>query len=149
MSVENLLNFDRPIPAPFDTLPSKKINNVRSKYGDKTFSTLCAPVMKAILAFAACKSGDGHGAVGLTDNKMVCEYKSSETDVYHLIAYDPNTGKALASVYNAMTEMGEDYTRHKTARDGSAVIMALTPAFLQDDAFQEDFGAFYTAYLAG
>ena len=105
--------------------------------------------MKAILAFAACKSGDGHGAVGLTDNKMVCEYKSSETDVYHLIAYDPNTGKALASVYNAMTEMGEDYTLHKTARDGSAVIMAMTPAFLQDDEFQEVFDAFYTEYQAG
>ena len=105
MSVENLLNFDRPIPVPFDALASKRVN-VASKYGDKTYSTLCAPVIKAILAFASCKSGDGHGAVGLTDNKMVCEYKSSETDVYHLVAYDPNTGKALASVYNTMTEMG-------------------------------------------
>ena len=47
--MNNIFNFGRDLPAPFDTLTSKKVS-VSSKYGDKTTSTLCATMIKAIHA---------------------------------------------------------------------------------------------------
>ena len=44
--MNNIFNFGRDLPAPFDTLPNKKVG-VSSKYGDKTTSTLCATMIKA------------------------------------------------------------------------------------------------------
>ena len=70
-------------------------------YGDKTESTLCCSVVKAVLALCNCMNGTGEGAVGQIDtNKSVAEYKSSESpDTYHLVVFDAATGSVLASVY--------------------------------------------------
>ena len=60
-NVSNLFAFDRALPAPFDTLRSKKLS-VSSKYGDGTASTLCASVIKEYtrkkILFAAAAIGD-------------------------------------------------------------------------------------------
>lgn len=86
-STTNLFAFDRALPAPFDTLKSKKIS-VTSTYGDGTISTLCASVIKAVHAVCRCMSGTGEGAVGVIDHRTVAEYKSSAgPDAYHLVVY--------------------------------------------------------------
>ena len=91
-STTNLFAFDRALPAPFDTLKSKKIS-VTSTYGDGTISTLCASVIKAVHAVCRCMSGTGEGAVGVIDHRTVAEYKSSAgPDAYHLVVYDSNSG---------------------------------------------------------
>ena len=83
-SVSNLFAFDRALPAPFDTLRSKKVS-VSSKYGDGMVSTLCSSVIKAIHAVFRCMEGTGEGAVGIIDHRTVAEYKSSMgPDAYHL-----------------------------------------------------------------
>ena len=51
--MNNIFNFGRDLPAPFDTLPNKKVG-VSSKYGYKTTSTLCATMIKAIHAVINC-----------------------------------------------------------------------------------------------
>lgn len=51
--MNNIFNFGRDLPAPFDTLSNKKVG-VSSKYGDKTTSTLCATMIKAIHAVINC-----------------------------------------------------------------------------------------------
>ena len=55
-SLTNLFNFGRPLPPPFDKLPSKKLKGVASKYGGVE-ATLCAPVIKAV--HALCGAFDG------------------------------------------------------------------------------------------
>ena len=52
-NASNLFAFDRALPAPFDTLKSKRLS-VSSKYGDGTASTLCASVIKGIHAVFRC-----------------------------------------------------------------------------------------------
>ena len=74
--INNIFNFSRNLPAPFDTLPNKKIK-VSSKYGDGTTSTLCSTVIKAAHAVCRCMNGTGEGAVGVIDHRTVSEYKSS------------------------------------------------------------------------
>ena len=44
--VNNLFNFSRSLPEPFDKLANKKIS-ISSKYGDGTTATLCSTVIKA------------------------------------------------------------------------------------------------------
>lgn len=84
--MNNIFNFGRDLPAPFDTLTSKKVS-VSSKYGDKTTSTLCATMIKAIHAVINCMQATGEGAVGVIDQKTVAEYKSSTgPDAYHWLS---------------------------------------------------------------
>ena len=47
--INNIFNFGRSLPSPFDTIANKKIK-VSSKYGDGTTSTLCGTVIKAVHA---------------------------------------------------------------------------------------------------
>lgn len=97
--MNNIFNFGRDLPAPFDTLPNKKVG-VSSKYGDKTTSTLCATMIKAIHAVINCMQATGEGAVGIIDQRTVAEYKSSVgPDAYHLVVYDSDKGSIMASVY--------------------------------------------------
>lgn len=144
--VQNLFAFGRDLPAPFDSLPGKKVK-VSSKYGDGTESTLSAPVIKAMHAICHCRDGSVEGAVGVFDTKSVAEYKSSVgPDIFHLAVYDKVNGQVLASVYNKTTEMVESYVCNSSSRDGAAIMMALFPVLMEDSEFQEKFEEYYEHY---
>lgn len=148
-SLTNLFNFGRPLPKPFDKLPSKKLKGVASKYGGVE-ATLCAPVIKAVHALCACQNG-GEGAVGkITSAMSVAEYKSSMgPDAYHLVVYDSGTGSLLASGYDRNTELMEQYTVHASARDGAALFFAMMPQLLEDEEFQENWKAYQEQFTNG
>lgn len=142
VAINNLINFSRSLPAPFDTLTSKKVK-VSSKYGSGTEATLSATVIKAVHAVCDCMSGTGEGAVGVIDHRMVAEYKSSSgPDAYHLVVFDSATGNIVASGYDKNTEMIENYRLHQTANDGAAVLMAMIPALMADQEFEDNFGLY-------
>ena len=128
VSINNLFNYSRSLPVPFDTMTNKKVK-VASMYGAKTESTLCGSVIKAVHAMCRCMNGTGEGAVGQIDtNKSVAEYKSSVgPDAYHLVVFDAASGSALASVYDKNTELIEQYVAHPSQRDGAAIFFALMP----------------------
>lgn len=147
--INNIFNFGRSLPSPFDTIANKKIK-VSSKYGDGTTSTLCGTVIKAIHAVCHCMDGSGEGAVGIIDHRTAAEYKSSAgADAYHLVVYDSNTGSLMASVYDSNMETFENYTLNSSGRDGAAVMMALFPMLMQDDEFKEIFEAYQDELNAG
>lgn len=148
-SLTNLFNFGRPLPKPFDKLPSKKVKGFASRYGG-TEATLCAPVIKAVHALCACQNG-GEGAVGkITSTLSVAEYKSSMgPDAYHLVVYDSGTGSLLASVYDRNTELMEQYTVHASARDGAALFFAMMPQLLEDEEFRENCKAYQEQFNSG
>ena len=150
VSINNLFNYSRSLPVPFDTMTNKKVK-VASMYGAKTESTLCGSVIKAVHAMCRCMTGTGEGAVGQIDtNKSVAEYKSSVgPDAYHLVVYDSNTGSLMASVYDSNMETFENYTLNSSGRDGAAVMMALFPMLMQDDEFKESFEAYQDELNAG
>ena len=146
--INNIFNFSRSLPSPFDTIANKKIK-VSSKYGDGTTSTLCGTVIKAVHAVCHCMDGSGEGAVGIIDHRTAAEYKSSvSADAYHLVVYDSNTGTLLASVYDSNMETFENYTLNSSGRDG-AVMMALFPMLMQDDEFKENFEVYQDELNAG
>ena len=139
VAINNLLNFSRELPAPLDKLASKKVK-VSSKYGSGTEATVTCTVVKAVHALCDCMTGICEGAVGVIDHRMVAEYKSSAgPDAYHLVVYDSVTGNILASGYDKNTEMVETYRLHQTANDGAAVLMAMMPALLSDQEFDDNF----------
>lgn len=147
--INNIFNFGRSLPSPFDTIANKKIK-VSSKYGDGTTSTLCGTVIKAVHAVCHCMDGSGEGAVGIIDHRTAAEYKSSASaDAYHLVVYDSNTGTLMASVYDSNMETFENYTLNSSGRDGAAVMMALFPMLMQDDEFKENFEAYQDELNAG
>lgn len=147
--INNIFNFSRSLPSPFDTIANKKIK-VSSKYGDGTTSTLCGTVIKAVHAVCHCMDGSGEGAVGIIDHRTAAEYKSSASaDAYHLVVYDSNTGSLMASVYDSNMETFENYTLNSSGRDGAAVMMALFPMLMQDDEFKENFEAYQDELNAG
>lgn len=147
--INNIFNFGRSLPSPFDTIANKKIK-VSSKYGDGTTSTLCGTVIKAVHAVCHCMDGSGEGAVGIIDHRTAAEYKSSAgADAYHLVVYDSNTGSLMASVYDSNMETFENYTLNSSGRDGAAVMMALFPMLMQDDEFKEIFEDYQDELNAG
>lgn len=137
--MNNIFNFSRALPEPFDTLTNKKVK-VSSKYGDGTAATLCATMIKAVHAVCRCMDGTGEGAVGVIDHRTVAEYKSAMgPDAYHLVVYDSNSGSLMASVYDKNTEVFENYTMNASGRDGAAVMMAVFPVLLSDEEFSDAF----------
>lgn len=150
VSINNLFNYSRSLPAPFDTMTNKKVK-VASMYGAKTESTLCGSVIKAVHAMCRCMNGTGEGAVGQIDtNKSVAEYKSSVgPDAYHLVVFDAASGSALASVYDKNTELIEQYVAHPSQRDGAAIFFALMPFLMSDAEFDETFQEYYDQFIAG
>lgn len=150
VSINNLFNYSRSLPVPFDTMTNKKVK-VASMYGAKTESTLCGSVIKAVHAMCRCMSGTGEGAVGRIDtNKSVAEYKSSVgPDAYHLVVFDAASGSALASVYDKNTELIEQYVAHPSQRDGAAIFFALMPFLMSDAEFDETFQEYYDQFIAG
>ena len=149
VAINNLINFSRSLPAPFDTLTSKKVK-VSSKYGSGTEATLSATVIKAVHAVCDCMSGIGEGALGVIDHRMVAEYKSSSSpDAYHLVVYDSATGNIVASGYDKNTEMIENYRLHQTANDGAAVLMAMIPALMADQEFEDNFNLYHDQRKVG
>ena len=150
VSINNLFNYSRSLPVPFDTMTNKKVK-VASMYGAKTESTLCGSVIKAVHAMCRCMNGTVEGAVGQIDtNKSVAEYKSSVgPDAYHLVVFDAASGSALASVYDKNTELIEQYVAHPSQRDGAAIFFALMPFLMSDAEFDETFQAYYDQFIAG
>lgn len=150
VSINNLFNYSRSLPVPFDTMTNKKVK-VASMYGAKTESTLCGSVIKAVHAMCRCMNGTGEGAVGQIDaNKSVAEYKSSVgPDAYHLVVFDAASGSALASVYDKNTELIEQYVAHPCQRDGAAIFFALMPFLMSDAEFDETFQEYYDQFIAG
>ena len=150
VSINNLFNYSRSLPVPFDTMTNKKVK-VASMYGAKTESTLCGSVIKAVHAMCRCMNGTGDGAVGQIDtNKSVAEYKSSVgPDAYHLVVFDAASGSALASVYDKNTELIEQYVAHPSQRDGAAIFFALMPFLMSDAEFDETFQEYYDQFIAG
>lgn len=147
--MNNLFNFSRTLPAPFDSLTNKKVA-VSSKYGDGTQATLCATVIKAVHAVCRCMNGTDEGAVGVIDHRSVAEYKSSMgADAYHLVVYDSNSGSVMASVYDKNTEVFETYTMNQSNRDGAAVMMAMIPVLMNDEEFKESFDLYYDQFISG
>ena len=150
VSINNLFNYSRSLPVPFETMTNKKVK-VASMYGAKTESTLCGSVIKAVHAMCRCMNGTGEGAVGQIDtNKSVAEYKSSVgPDAYHLVVFDAASGSALASVYDKNTELIEQYVAHPSQRDGAAIFFALMPFLMSDAEFDETFQEYYDQFIAG
>lgn len=150
VSINNLFNYSRSLPVPFDTMTNKKVK-VASMYGAKTESTLCGSVIKAVHAMCRCMNGTGEGAVGQIDTKKsVAEYKSSVgPDAYHLVVFDAASGSALASVYDKNTELIEQYVAHPSQRDGAAIFFALMPFLMSDAEFDETFQEYYDQFIAG
>lgn len=150
VSINNLFNYSRSLPVPFDTMTNKKVK-VASMYGAKTESTLCGSVIKAVHAMCRCMNGTGEDAVGQIDtNKSVAEYKSSVgPDAYHLVVFDAASGSALASVYDKNTELIEQYVAHPSQRDGAAIFFALMPFLMSDAEFDETFQEYYDQFIAG
>lgn len=150
VSINNLFNYSRSLPVPFDTMTNKKVK-VASMYGAKTESTLCGSVIKAVHAMCRCMNGTGEGAVGqIYTNKSVAEYKSSVgPDAYHLVVFDAASGSALASVYDKNTELIEQYVAHPSQRDGAAIFFALMPFLMSDAEFDETFQEYYDQFIAG
>lgn len=150
VSINNLFNYSRSLPVPFDTMTNKKVK-VASMYGAKTESTLCGSVIKAVHAMCRCMNGTGEGAVGQIDtSKSVAEYKSSVgPDAYHLVVFDAASGSALASVYDKNTELIEQYVAHPSQRDGAAIFFALMPFLMSDAEFDETFQEYYDQFIAG
>lgn len=150
VSINNLFNYSRSLPVPFDTMTNKKVK-VASMYGAKTESTLCGSVIKAVHAMCRCMNGTGEGAVGQIDtNKSVAEYKSSVgPDAYHLVVFDAASGSALASVYDKNTELIEQYVAHPSQRDGAAIFFALMPSLMSDAELDETFQEYYDQFIAG
>ena len=147
--MNNLFNFSRPLPSPFDKLAGKKVK-VSSKYGDGTESTLTATMIKAVHAICGCRNGSMEGAVGIIDHRYVAEYKSSMgPDEYHLVVYDSSSGNLMASVYDKNTETGSNYTLNSAGKDGAAVMMCIIPYLMNDMEFQENFEAYYDAFASG
>lgn len=147
--MNNLFNYSRALPEPFDKLSSKKVK-VSSKYGSGTEATLCSTVIKAVHAMIDCMTGSGEGAVGIIDHRMIAEYKSSKgPDAYHLVVFDSSSGNITASAFDRNTEMVESYRLHSTANDGAAVMMAMMPALLGDQEFEEHFQSYMDARKTG
>ena len=150
VSINNLFNYSRSLPVPFDTMTNKKVK-VASMYGAKTESTLCGSVIKAVHAMCRCMNGTGEGAVGQIDtNKSVAEYKYSVgPGAHHLVVFDAASGSALASVYDKNTELIEQYVAHPSQRDGAAIFFALMPFLMSDVEFDETFQEYYDQFIAG
>lgn len=147
--MNNLFNFSRPLPAPFDTLANKKVK-VSSRYGSGTESTLVGSVIKAVHAVCGCRNGSALGAIGVIDHRYVAEYKSSMSpDEYHLVVYDSSTGNIVASVYDKNTEASSNYILNNSGRDGAAVMMCLVPYLMEDDEFNENLDAYYNEFVTG
>lgn len=148
-AINNLFNYSRPLPEPFDTLKSKKIST-SSKYGDGTTSTLFAAMIKAVNAVCRCMDGSSEGAVGVIDHRSVAEYKSSAgPDAFHIVVYDSKTGNLMASVYDRNTEVLESYTLNNANRDGAAVMMAIFPSLDTDEEFHENFECYFDQLSSG
>ena len=147
-SYTNLFAFNRSLPNPYDSLPSKKVS-VTSKYGSGTEATLSAAVIKGIHAVCRCRQGTAEGAVGTIDHKNVCEYKSSNPEEFHIIVHDSATGNLMGSVFRKDDETFATYTANSANRDAAAIMMAMYPTFMSDSEFEDTFVDYYDEFIKG
>ncbi len=151
MSNENLLlDFSRPIPAPFDSMKTKL--PVASMYG-RNSSTLCGSIVKMILTAIFQANNDIRGGVGKVqtggNELFVAEYESSAGDFFHIVVYNPAKGTCMASVYDIDTGSISQYKCNKTNRDGTAILLAMFPEFLKDLEFKNVFDNLCACYTRG
>ncbi len=148
-NIENFFSFRRHLPKPFDGTTARR-TGVQSKYGTGNIATLCSNIVKAIIAYCACKNGSGDGALGLLGSKCVAEYKSAASaDAYHLVVFDKSSGTFSASVYDKANRNIEVYQLDETHRDGAALIFAMIPALLEDDEFRENLSKYFDHFMSG
>lgn len=149
-SINNIFNFSRSLPEPFDALTVKK-RKVSSRFGSGGESTLNCTMIKAVNAYCKCLNGDSEGAVGYVNaTKTVAEYKSATgEDAFHLVVYDNTSGNICASAYDNSSGMNESYIMNSSKRDGAAVVMATIPFLMQEDEFKEYFELYFEDYKKG
>lgn len=151
--MNSILDFSRlkSIPAPFNAWERKQ--PYHSKYGMST-STIVSSVAKMILTAFNIKSGVLKGGVGIAKvpagEMYVAEYKSSVADDLHIVAYNPSKGTCLACVYDLGTGSIADYKcGSNNGKDGTAILLAMLPAFLEDDEFEDNFNKLYAEFCNG
>lgn len=149
INANNLFAYSRSLPKPFDKTAKKiEVSSVHSG-GTGTGATLSTSVIKGINAVCACLLGKTEGAVGISGQHCVAEYKSSAgPDAFHLVVYNKTNGLVQASVYDRNTDVMESYSIGPKARDGAALMMALYPVLMEDKEFQEKFDIYYNQYIS-
>lgn len=146
--LDNLFGFDRNLPEPFQS-HNKVVSNVHSQYGNSK-STLMASTIKAINAVCHYRDATAPGAIGLVDHRSIVEYKSSVSpNEYHLVVYDSKSGSMLAAVYDSSTDVAANYELKDKKRDGTAIILAMFPFFMEDKEFEDNFSIYYDQFLSG
>ncbi len=148
LSATKLFAYSYPLPAPYDTLTSKKVSAASAYSLGGTEATLSPSVIKALHAVINCMNGTSYGALGLIDHRSVVEYQSAIPDDYHLVVYDPVSGQLQASVFNMNTDSSGAYsfTNNKGKRDGAAVFMAAFPTLMEDEEFKDAFALYKDAH---
>lgn len=130
VSINNLFNYSRSLPPPFDTVTNKRVK-VASMYGEKTESTLCGFRHQGSTRLVPVHERNWRRGCGMIDaNKSVAEYKSSVgPDAYHLVVFDASTGSdCLPACYVKNTEMIEQYACASQSAVGTAIFFAFNAA---------------------
>lgn len=138
MAINDYFGFNRTLPAPFT---SKAVKGVSSKYATTSsgsrsgYSTLSAPIIKAVNAFCKMGIAPENGGVGVSADgkKSFAEYRSS-TGEYHLFCYE-NNGKVKAAVYDPSVKTAVSYEIGPKARDCAGLFLALMPVLTADEEF--------------
>lgn len=152
-------SFRLPQPAPFDDpqyAGSKSMGF--SQYNTSSTaqkSTLHAPTMRALLAYAklvsATENGqsvDGLGAIGHQGNTYrISEYRSAnKTDC---VVFNPVTGKFNAAQVEDGTQALKPYSVGASNGTGSGLLFCLMPVLNDDDEFRQKFQEFVSHYESG
>ena len=132
--------WKRNLPKPFDNLSAKQIVAC-SKYNEtgKTETTLHAPTLSALLAYASiAEKGEG-GATGKNGNTFVTEYPSHRNEL-HVCVYDKTTGRFTAGIFKDISS-NEPYElkSNGSGQSGAALFFSLIPAALSDLEFQNEY----------
>jgi len=144
-----------PLPEPFDTLAYKVSTEHISKhntYGTGK-STLFAPLLRAIIAYARMQSASETGgickcAMGKQgENIIVVEY---ESNVRTAVVFNKTTGKFIAGTLdNGNIENLSAYSLGPTGKSGSALFFALIPVLMEDEEFEKNYDLFYEQFKNG
>lgn len=140
--ITTLLGFNKKIPAPYDTLTSKKVKTA-SKYNPDAVkeSTIAGGFTAAITHIISTAIGETNKvAVGTCgSDSTICEYHSSIDDIIDIVTYDESTGAVMANVYNTSTSTGNKYVLADGEKNGNAIHGALFPTYYSDAEFAENY----------
>ena len=156
-----------PLPEPFNKLPTAKYPNLSKYSKNAAMSTLHGPSLKAMMLYARLREGLTPGnplgdriALGTKDTGRftVAELLPSENSTHcRLIVHDTT---APGNVYGAKVDiktdaqdaylLGPEAGKNAGLRDdGTALLFALMPEFLQDEEFKTVFESWTTVWLSG